>query len=231
MTGPLDLGALPVRALVVAKAPVAGQVKTRLGADIGLQEAAGIAAAALLDTLEACATAYGVGHCHLALAGDLAEAVGAADLLSATRGWTVHAQRGEDFADRLVAAHADVAATAPGAVVQVGMDTPQLTPAHLEATASGLREHDAVLGPADDGGWWVLGLRDPRDAAALVGVPMSTPDTHRDTVAALVARGLSVGSTAVLRDVDEVADAETVARLAPDTRFARSWHQLRGVRA
>ena len=51
-----------VRALVVAKAPVAGQVKTRLGADVGLEQAAGLAAAALLDTLEACTTAYGAEH-------------------------------------------------------------------------------------------------------------------------------------------------------------------------
>lgn len=231
MTARPGADAAPVRALVVAKAPVAGQVKTRLGVVVGHQEAAGLAAAALLDTLEACATAYGVEHCHLALAGDLAEAVGASDLLAAAHGWTVHAQRGEDFADRLVAAHADVAATGPGPVVQVGMDTPQLTPALLAATASGLDEHQAVLGPADDGGWWVLALRDPRDAAALAGVPMSTPQTHRATAAALVARGLSVGTTTVLCDVDEVGDADTVADLAPGTRFARSWRQLRRVGA
>lgn len=220
-----------VRALVVAKAPVAGQVKTRLGADVGLEQAAGLAAAALLDTLEACTTAYGAEHCHLALAGDLAGAVASTDLVAAVAGWTVHEQRGEDFAERLVAAHADVAASGPGPVVQVGMDTPQLTPALLEATAEVLQEHDAVLGPAEDGGWWVLGLRDPRDAAALAGVPMSTAHTHRDTAAALAARGLSVGTTTVLRDVDEVPDADAVARAVPGTRFARRWHALWGVGA
>ena len=224
-------GTGPVRALVVAKAPVAGQVKTRLGVDVGLERAAELAAAALLDTLEACTTAYGAEHCHLALAGDLAEAVEGSALQEAVRGWTVHAQRGEDFAARLVAAHADVASTGPGPVVQVGMDTPQVTPGLLVGAASGLAEHDAVLGRAEDGGWWVLALRDPRAAAALGGVEMSTDQTFRDTVAALEGSGLSVGGTTALRDVDEVADADAVADDAPATRFARAWHELRGVRA
>ena len=80
-----------------------------------------------------------------------------------------------------------------------------------------------MLGPADDGGWWVLALRDPARAAALVGVPMSTPTTYDDTRAALEAAGLRVGDTATLRDVDTVADADVVAASAPDSRFARAW--------
>ncbi|MEC9052118.1 MAG: DUF2064 domain-containing protein, partial [Actinomycetota bacterium] len=157
MTGP---SAAPVRALVLAKAPVAGRVKTRLGADVGLQRAAELAAAALLDTVEACTAAYGAEHCHLALAGDLAEAVDGSALLAATRGWHVHPQRGDGFDRRLAAAHADVADSGPGPVVQVGMDTPQLTPDLLDLVVAGLERHDAVLGPAEDGGWWVLALRD-----------------------------------------------------------------------
>lgn len=231
MTAAQTPGTGPVRALVVAKAPVAGQVKTRLGADIGLERAAELAAAALLDTLEACTTAYGAEHCHLALAGDLRDAVGAPELLEAVRGWTLHPQRGEGFAARLVAAHADVADAGPGPVVQVGMDTPQVAPGLLVRAVEGLQRHDAVVGAAEDGGWWVLALRDPRAAAVLAGVEMSTDQTFRDTVAALEGSGLSVGGTTVLRDVDEVPDADAVAHAAPATRFARAWHELRGVRA
>lgn len=209
--------------LVVAKAPVAGRVKTRLGADIGLDRAAGLAAASLLDTLEACAAAYGAGQCHLSLAGDLRGAVEADALLGATEGWTIHPQRGDGFDERLAAAHADVAATGPGPVVQVGMDTPQVTPALLRTVVAGLDEHDAVLGPAEDGGWWVLALRDPLAARALVGVPMSTPTTHDDTRTALERHGLSVSTAPVLRDVDTVADAEAVAAAVPASRFARLW--------
>lgn len=216
-----------VAGLVVAKAPVTGRVKTRLGAEIGMERAADLAAAALLDTLDACTAAFGRHACHLALDGDLATAVRGPELRSASDLWCLHPQVGEGFDQRLARAHADVAraggSTPP--VVQVGMDTPQVTPALLASVVAGLEQHDAVLGPAEDGGWWVLALRDPAAASALVGVPMSTPHTHDDTAAALRAHGLTVGTTTVLRDVDEVADADAVAALAPDTRFAREWRR------
>ncbi len=210
---------MSTHALVVAKTPVPGQVKTRLGAGIGMERAALLACASLLDTLAACSAAFGPERCHVSLAGDLAGAVGAPEIEAALAGWTVHPQAGETFGDRLADAHARV----PGAVVQVGMDTPHLTPALLLAAADGLDVHDAVLGPAEDGGWWVLGLRDPGAASVLRAVPMSTPTTYADTLAALVGAGLDVGATTTLRDVDEVPDAEAVARLAPTTRFAAAW--------
>lgn len=208
------------RMLVVAKAPVAGRVKTRLGAAIGMAAAAEVAASALLDSLLACTAAVGPGHCHLALAGDLADAVRGGELTEAVRGWTVHRQRGDDFAERLVNAHRD---TGAGPVVQIGMDTPQVTAAMLLETAAATAHHEAVLGPAEDGGWWVLALRDARAAGPLAGVPMSTPTTYVDTRAALLAAGATVGATATLRDVDTAADAEHVAASAPDGHFSRAW--------
>lgn len=212
------------RMLVVAKAPVPGRVKTRLGDTVGTWAAAEVATAALLDTLDACTTAAGPGGCHLALAGDLADAVAGDDLTAALDGWRVTPQHGDGFGERLAHAHAD----GPGPVVQIGMDTPQVDARALLAVAASLTDHDAVLGPAADGGWWVLGLRDPRHAAVLTGVPMSSPETYDATLAALRGQGLDVATTAVLRDVDDESDADAVACAAPDTRFARAWA---GVRA
>jgi rSAM/selenodomain-associated transferase 1 len=216
---------MSARVLVVAKAPVVGRVKTRLGAEVGLSVAAELAAAALLDTIATCREAFGAGGCLLALSGDLADAVHGDEIVRALDGWTVTQQRGLGFAERLANAHVDVPAGGP--VVQVGMDTPQLTAAALLEAADGLAHHDAVLGPADDGGWWVLGLRAPSAATALRDVPMSTPTTYADTRAALAAAGLDVGATAALRDVDTVADAEVVVREAPDGRFAQAWREVR----
>ncbi|MBF4162269.1 TIGR04282 family arsenosugar biosynthesis glycosyltransferase [Nocardioides acrostichi] len=212
-----------MRALVVAKAPVTGRVKTRLGADVGLDVAADMAAAALLDTVRCCTEAFGSAQCHLSLEGDLAGAVRGAELLAATQGWTLHTQVGDGFDERLARAHADVAASGPGPVVQVGMDTPHITPSLLREVVEGLDLHDAVLGPAEDGGWWVLALRDPAAAACLTGVPMSTPSTGVDTRTALAGAGLSVGDCPTLVDVDTVADADLVASQAPGTLFARAW--------
>ncbi len=208
-----------VTALVMAKAPVPGQVKTRLAAEIGPTAAAELAALALLDTLEVCAAAFGSHRCSLALAGELAGAVHGESIRRALSQWTVRGQRGDTFGDRLATAHAAMS----GPVLQIGMDTPQVGVAELWAAEAALRRADGVLGPATDGGWWLLGLRDPRAAAVLSSVPMSTPHTGGRTKAALLRRGLSIIAVDELEDVDDLTAADAVAALAPHTRFGRAW--------
>ena len=213
------------RVLVMAKAPVAGRVKTRLGQDIGMDQAARLAAAALLDTIDACTSGFGADYCHLALDGDLTDAAAGGLIRQSLAGWSVTGQRGDSFAARLVNAHADLASAAPGPVVQIGMDTPQVTPQLLAAVVATLLDEDsaadAVLGPAPDGGWWVLALRDAADAAALADVVMSARSTCEDTREALTTSGLRVITTTTLRDVDTVADADAVARTAPELSLRR----------
>ena len=145
-----------MRALVVAKAPVPGRVKTRLGAHVGMEAAARLAAAALLDTLATCRAAF--TECHLALEGDFADALEANALRRALEGWIVHQQRGHGLGERLARAHVDAAGTGP--TVQVGMDTPQLTTDDLHAVAEAASTGDAVLGPAD--GRRLVGARPQR---------------------------------------------------------------------
>jgi uncharacterized protein len=215
--------------LVVAKAPVAGQVKTRLGRDVGMAYAAELAAAALLDTLELCAAAFEPGQCHLALDGDLAKASEGRLVRGLLRGWSVTGQRGETFGARLANAHRDLATR--DRVVQIGMDTPHLQPGQLHTVVAGLDDHAAVLAPAEDGGWWALALRSREQAAPLSGVAMSTDRTETDTRRALTETGLEVGTGPVVRDVDTLADADVVARLAPHTRFARVWARRPGAAA
>jgi uncharacterized protein len=211
-------------ALVVAKSPVVGKVKTRLGRDVGMECAADLAAAALLDTVSACAAVYGAERCHLALDGVLAQGRLADELLDAVAGWSVHPQRGEGLAERLVHAHFDAASSSGAPVVQVGMDTPHLSQALLAEAGALLTAPDAaVLGPAYDGGWWLLGVGGPHLLAHLREVPMSTPETGALTRWALMHAGARVTEIETMRDVDEVEDAETVASSAPESRFARSW--------
>lgn len=226
--------AATARVLVVAKAPVAGLVKTRLGATVGMPAAARLAAAALLDTVRAATEAVGPERCVLALDGDLSAAERGDELVAAVAGWTVVPQRGDGLGERLAAAHHDAHAAGPqvqvGPVVQVGMDTPQVTAALLRDVAAGLDTAGAVLGAAADGGWWVLALRDPHDAEVLRQVPMSTDRTGAATLDALVGAGLTVGATATLRDVDTADDAAAVAAAAPDTAFAAAWTALQAER-
>jgi rSAM/selenodomain-associated transferase 1 len=211
-----------MRALVVAKAPVPGRVKTRLGAHVGMGAAAELAAAALLDTLATCRSAF--AECHLALDGDLDDAVRSESLRDSLDGWTVHAQRGDGLGERLAHAHADAAGSGP--TIQVGMDTPQLTTADLRAVADSAADGDAVLGPAADGGWWVLALTDPSAAVVLAGVPMSQPDTFEATRAALTAAGQTVRVGHELTDVDTVREAARVAGTLTEGHFLRAWQSV-----
>ncbi|WP_445162134.1 TIGR04282 family arsenosugar biosynthesis glycosyltransferase [Mycobacterium sp. Dal123C01] len=211
---------LPVTLLVVAKAPEPGRAKTRLAATVGDRVAADIAAAALLDTLDAVAAAPAASRV-VALTGDLAAAAAAAQIRQRLEAFTVIEQRGDDFADRLANAHLDAAAGFP--VLQIGMDTPQVTADLLAGCARSLLGAPAVLGPAVDGGWWVLGVQDPAMAECLRAVPMSQPDTGELTWKALRNNGIDVISVDRLADFDIADDVAAVRETCgPASRFARA---------
>jgi glycosyltransferase A (GT-A) superfamily protein (DUF2064 family) len=203
--------------LVLAKSPVPGVSKTRLAPGFGREGSAILAAAALADTLDAVAAAPAARRV-LVLAGD-----GVPPL---PPGFEVVPQVDGGHAER-IAAGLEVAA---GPALLIGMDTPQVTPELLCPDLSRL-EVTAWLGPARDGGWWALGLREPRRYArrVLVGVPMSTPHTGQLQCRRLREAGLTVASLPLLRDVDEPADAFAVAAAAPGTRFARAVAACRGA--
>lgn len=198
-----------VALVVLAKAPEPGLVKTRLCPPCTPSDAAALARASLLDTLSAVA-ATGARRRVLALDGAPGSWL--------PRGFTLVPQRGDGLDARLAAAFDDVG----GPAVLVGMDTPQLTPALLRRAAAALAGgRDAVLGPALDGGYWTIGLRQA-DARVLRGVPMSTGFTARAQLARLGILGLGVELLPCLRDVDTYADALAVASEAPASRFARA---------
>ncbi len=167
--------------LVVAKAPVPGLAKTRVAATVGDEAAAELAAAALLDTLE---TIAALGWpVVVAMTGDLGAAARADEITRALSGVRVVPQRGDGLGERLAHAHAD--ADGGHGVVQVGMDTPQLTVRDYLDAGAGVREGSRVMGPAADGGWWLLGLPDPSEAVGLADVEMSVKDTAEKTERAL----------------------------------------------
>jgi uncharacterized protein len=204
-----------VTLIVIAKAPAPGRSKTRLEPALGPAGAAGLAAAALADTLEVVAAAR--GRSVLALDGEPGPWLGANGSLELVR------QRGRGLGERLAAAFEDVG----GPALLVGMDTPQLDLATIDAARRRLCEEpvDAVIGLAEDGGWWALGLREP-DRRAFAGVPMSTPRTGAAQIEALLDLGLRVAELPRMRDVDTIEDARIVAAAAPRTRFAAALAEL-----
>ncbi|MBI3692777.1 MAG: DUF2064 domain-containing protein, partial [Mycolicibacterium aromaticivorans] len=127
----------------------------------------------------------------------------------------------DGFADRLANAHCD-SATARQPVLQIGMDTPQVSADLLTGCARRLLDAEAVLGMARDGGWWVLGVSDGAHAGCLRDVPMSQSDTGAVTLAALEHTGIPVTLVEELHDVDTVDDIPVVrAACSSTSRFAQ----------
>ena len=201
--------------LIVAKAPVPGLAKTRIAATVGAAAAADLAAAALLDTLDVATTCD--AEVVVAMTGDLGSAARSDEIRDALGGVAVIQQRGDGLAERLAHAHADAAGHGP--VVQIGMDTPQVTADDLATADAFVLSDGAVLGPATDGGWWLLGLDDATRAEFLADIPMSAPDTGARTSAAL---GADRPRLRELRDMDTWADAVAIAAEVPDRRIAES---------
>jgi uncharacterized protein len=201
-----------VTLLVIAKQPVPGRVKTRLVPPCTHEQAAALAEAALADTLHTVLTVPARRRV-LVLDGRPGPWL--------PPGFDIVPQCGGPLDERLAAAFAAVR----GPALLIGMDTPQVTAGLLTVDWDAA---DAVFGPADDGGFWALGLRAP-DPALLRGVPMSTPGTGAVQRGRLLAAGLRVTDLPQLRDVDTAADATAVARQAPRSRFAARARELAAV--
>jgi glycosyltransferase A (GT-A) superfamily protein (DUF2064 family) len=199
--------------LVIAKEPIAGRVKTRLTPPCTPEQAAALAAAALADTLSAVAAARGAGRRVLILDGRPGPWI--------PGGFEVVAQRGDGLAERLAAAFTDVG----GPAFLVGMDTPQVTPGHLDAGLDAVRAGRSAFGAAFDGGYWGIGLHRP-DPAVFAGVRMSEDRTGTVQRARLIALGLHPVVLPRLRDVDTIADARAVAAEAADGAFAAELERI-----
>ena len=201
-----------VHLLLLAKAPRPGRAKTRLTPPRTPYQAADVARAALLDTLDVL-RAVPAARRTVVLDGD------AAGLLPPD--CHVLPQRSGDLGARLAGAFADAHAACPAPLRLVGMDTPQLTPALVGDAVRALHVPGtgAVLGPAEDGGWWALGLHRPL-TGAFDGVPMSTGHTGAAQRARLETLGLRTALLPALRDIDLASDLPLVRpALAARTRL------------
>ena len=195
--------------VVIAKACIPGRVKTRLHPPYTLEAAASIAAASLADTLDT-ARAVAADRRILYFDGDPAHVQ--------HDGFEVVAQHPGTLDERIAALFDGL----DEPTLLIGMDTPQVTAAHLRWPT----DSDAVIGMAQDGGFWALGMREPR-GDVVRGVPMSRSDTGERQRIALVGAALGVTPLAVLRDVDTSADAVAVAAGIPHSRFARAVAEAR----
>jgi uncharacterized protein len=190
----------PVAVAILAKAPVAGFAKTRLIPVLGADGAA-LLQARLIARAAATARAAAVGPVTLWATPDETHPTFQA---TRARGITLARQGDGDLGARMLAA----IAAANGRCLVIGTDCPVLTPDHLRAAADVLRRRaDAVVIPAEDGGYALIGMRAPQPAL-FSDLRWSTPAVMDETRGRLRALGLSWEEPVTLWDVDVPEDLE-----------------------
>lgn len=207
-SGPLpSLAQLTPTLLVFAKMPRAGKVKTRLVPPLSNAEAAEVARACLDATL----TRFTGTSARSRL---LLDGVPDRELRALCRSTrvTIARQTRGDLGARLRAAFR----AERGPAIAIGSDSPTLDPARIPEAASALATKDVVLGPAEDGGYYLIGLRAPQTAETLFrGIPWSTKDAARVTLERARELGLTVHLLPAWYDVD---DPPSLRRAAEDAR-------------
>jgi rSAM/selenodomain-associated transferase 1 len=193
----------PVKTCVVVfgREPIIGKGKSRLAARIGAEAAARIYKVLLEHTLE---MATGSGARTVLSLADIPSGSWARGLDVA-----VEIQRGDDLGERMVDAFARRFAEGERRVVVVGSDCPWFTSTHIAKASAKLCGADAVLGPASDGGYWLVAQRSP-GLAMFTRIPWSSPDTLERTRQRISGLGGTWLELEELVDVDSLEDLDLV---------------------
>jgi len=199
--------------VIFAKAPIPGEVKTRLCPPLTPDEAATLQGSFVLDMLER--TKLAVAKLQLPFHRYLACAP-SSDLvffkiLEERQGVRLLDQVGEDLGQRMHRTFADLFANGYKQVIIVGTDVPTLPLSVYQEAFAMLSRSDVVLGPALDGGYYLIGLTKPAEQL-FTGVPWSTDQVLAVTQQNAKALGLSVGLTTAWRDVDTIADLQSLIK-------------------
>ena len=181
--------------IVVCKAPQLGRVKTRLAAEIGDERALTVYRELLRITLTAVASpAWDV---VIVLDGDAS--------CMPPHPYRCIPQRGNDLGERIVHAMHDVGVYDRYAVI--GSDTPTMTTQHIANAFAALDTHHVVIGPALDGGYWLIGMREPH-AHLFADIPWSTDRVLTRTRERCEEHARTIALLETLSDIDVREDLE-----------------------
>ena len=202
---------MPRRLVLFAKPPLPGHAKTRLADEIGTARAARVAEALLRDTI---ALAESLTE---QLDEDLRLVLAYTDRRdwftpALSSDWRLIEQRGADLGERIENAMADLAPAPEDRTLFIGMDCPQMPAERVQEAFDELDDANAVLGPCDDGGYYLIGVRGGVPEDLLQNVRWSTAEAMGDTVAALEAANMTVARLMPGYDVDTAEDLQRLAR-------------------
>ena len=206
-SGSTQLSALGSALVIFAKAPIPGQVKTRLCPPLTPDEAATLHGSFVLDTLERTKTA--VMKLKLPIDRYLACAPSSTHvffkIMEERQSVKVIDQVGDDLGARMSQTFTTLFAKGYRQIVLMGTDVPTLPLDHVKQALTALEHHDLVLGPASDGGYYLIGLK--RMVPELfTDIPWSTDQVLRCTQEKATTIGLRSTTIEQWRDVDTIAD-------------------------
>lgn len=215
-----------VAVFIMAKAPRPGAVKTRLCPPLSDAEAAELYRCFLLDKI---AQVRSLKQATPAIAYAPAEERRVFESLAP--GFNLIPQRGPDLGARLADGFEAFLPSGRGAALAVDSDTPTLPVAFLQQAVDLLRSPslDVVLGPTEDGGYYLIGLREPHPEL-FEAIRWSTPEVMPETLRRAEARGLRVGLLPTWYDVDTPGDLERLRAALAGTNGIEPFHTRRFLR-
>jgi rSAM/selenodomain-associated transferase 1 len=197
--------------VIMARYPQIGTTKTRLARTIGSEETVRLYRAFLTDLAHIFANREYDLHWAYSPAGVDYQAFIATLTPSLVGHMTCFPQQGADLGERLHHVFRWTQERGFGRTIVIGSDSPHIGLASIAHAEQALDEADIVLGPADDGGYYLIAMRQPYDVFS--GIPMSTSVVTRLTMEMAHHQGLTVQLIEQLFDVDELSDLVRLAQL------------------
>jgi len=208
---PSPLTPQPAALVIFAKAPIPGEVKTRLCPPLTPDEAATLHGSFVLDMLERTKLAVAKSQLpfHRYLACAPSSELVFFKIMEERQGVRLLDQGGDDLGQRMHQTFVDLFAKGYKQIIIVGTDVPTLPLSVYQEALTLLGKSDVVLGPALDGGYYLIGLKQPAEHL-FIGVPWSTDQVLAVTQQNAKTLGLSVGLTTPWRDIDTIADLHSL---------------------
>ncbi len=202
--------------VILARYPQPGKTKTRLARSLGTEPVAQLYQAFLTDLAQRFATpAYALHWAYTPPEFDFAT-LGAALAPQQTSYMRYFPQEGADLGERLLHAFRWTFARGFARTILIGSDSPQIQHDTIEEADAALEHADLVLGPAEDGGYSIIGMNAPYDVFS--DIPMSTPAVWNMTLQAAQRQHLRVAELKPIFDVDELPDLRRLAALLEQDR-------------
>lgn len=216
------------RLLVFAKAPEPGRVKTRLASSIGSEAACEVYRAMIREMMERLDRG---DRFDIEVMWTASAELDGTKLLEELGPHRLARQIGNDLGERMTVAFCERALLQRTTqIIAIGTDLPDLEPQEIESASALLRSCDWVVGPATDGGYYLIGCRsESMDAHVFEGVHWGEPSVFETTIDRIRSLGETVALLPERRDIDQIEDLDDYVERHPDGEVAKVLAKVRAT--